>query len=145
MMVPDGRLLPFLGPVSCKRALSWRSWVKSEGEGRVSSVTIDIMSFIKCAVPRVFGSYGIGLDKALWKSDIGARLGFPEMLAQEDERSGRRRKGPGMGRRAQNSRGVRGRVGQAYDLATESLGIFFMALFAEIVDVYGNQAILLTL
>ena len=45
-----------------------------------------MIHFIKYAVIRVFGPDRLGLDKALWKSDIGPRLGFPEVSGLPGQR-----------------------------------------------------------
>ena len=45
-----------------------------------------MIDFIKYAVIRVFGPDRLGLDKALWKSDIGPRLGFPEVSGLPGQR-----------------------------------------------------------
>ena len=46
------------------------------------------MVFFKYAVTRVFGGYGIGLDKALWKKDIGCKMRFPGILAHGETKGG---------------------------------------------------------
>ena len=45
-----------------------------------------MMNFIKCEDVSVFGPDRLGLDKALWKSDIGPRLGFPEVSGLPGQR-----------------------------------------------------------
>ena len=56
-----------------------------------------MIDFIKYAVIRVFGPDRLGLDKALWKSDIGPRLGFPEVSGLPGQRGRPSRKNPRTG------------------------------------------------